>query len=449
MISAILYAFDAGLGLVKKHPQILFALFLVVILPLAFLYSGNEFLKVGQSNQDRLQKDKIGVLHDSFVSIIYATEFDTKKVQTEINRFTESNPDLTKFRIAYTSPVNTEIKVIAAKDTSLIGTSEEGGDLYRLALTRPDESIVVPFVDSDSRKWQAFRAVLLPTGETYYIFTETDLSAIDKLFDQRKQTAYYVLAVFYLFLLALAYWLVKVTNYQYLYAEVKKANEMKDLFTNMIAHELRSPLTAIRGYSSMLEESAQSDEQLKYSSRIKISSERLLNIVNDLLDVARIQSGKLAVEIAETDLNELVTNVIAELGVSAQEKSITLNFTNDKEALVMVDKNRLHQVLVNIVSNSIKYTKEGEINIVLIEKTKFIELRVQDTGMGISAEDQNKLFAPFFRVKSDDVSKITGTGLGMWITKQLVELMGATIFIESIKGVGTHVVVKLPKQVGK
>jgi signal transduction histidine kinase len=97
------------------------------------------------------------------------------------------------------------------------------------------------------------------------------------------------------------------------------------------------------------------------------------------------------------------------------------------------------------VSNAIKYTQNGAIELSIEEKSAYIEVRVKDTGMGISAEDQKKLFAPFFRVANEDVSKITGTGLGMWITKQLIELMGATIGVESIKGVGTHIVISIPK----
>ena len=200
----------------------------------------------------------------------------------------------------------------------------------------------------------------------------------------------------------------------------------------------------------MMNESLKDPEQQKHAKRITDSAERLLTIVNDLLDVARIQSGKLAFQKENFDVSEVVIAVIDELHISAQEKNIILkHIGTDTSHVVMGDRMRLHQAITNLVSNAIKYTKDGEIELSVAQKFNKVIVRVKDTGMGISAEDQKQLFAPFFRVKNDDVSQITGTGLGMWITKQLIELMGAKIGVESIKGVGTHIVVTLDKTVSK
>ncbi len=149
----------------------------------------------------------------------------------------------------------------------------------------------------------------------------------------------------------------------------------------------------------------------------------------------------------DVDVARIVTAVKDELAISAQEKKITLNFEPPSTPTqARGDAKRLHQVLTNLVSNAIKYTPEGSITLSIESKTAYVEVRVQDTGMGISSEDQKKLFAPFFRVASTDVSKITGSGLGMWIAKELVELMGGKIGVESIKGVGTHIVLSVPKE---
>jgi signal transduction histidine kinase len=272
------------------------------------------------------------------------------------------------------------------------------------------------------------------------------LRSIDDLFASREQSAYFSLIFVYIFIAALAYWHIRLTDYRYLYITAKKANETKDLFTNMIAHELRAPLTAIKGYASLLEERVPDSDHKQYASRVRESSERLIAIVSDLLDVARIQSGKLAVNVERIDIQAESQKVIEELRISAQGKNIELHLTSSGSQFIgEADAQRLHQALTNLVSNAIKYTPKGTIELSLEEKPAYIELRVKDTGMGISSEDQQKLFAPFFRVASDDVSKITGTGLGMWITKQFIELMGGTVGVESIKGVGTHVVISLQK----
>jgi signal transduction histidine kinase len=169
--------------------------------------------------------------------------------------------------------------------------------------------------------------------------------------------------------------------------------------------------------------------------------------VSDLLDVARIQSGKLKIEQGTIHLSGTIRSVIESLHPTAKEKQITLVIDDVYGNLAIPgDEKRFYQALTNLVNNAIKYTKEGTITISLMKHADRIELRVKDTGMGISSENQKNLFAPFFRVEGQETSMITGTGLGMWITKQLIDLMGGSIGVESIKGVGTHVVVTFPFQ---
>jgi signal transduction histidine kinase len=259
-------------------------------------------------------------------------------------------------------------------------------------------------------------------------------------------TAYYWLIGLLIIILILLIRHVRLIDYGYLYRETKRANEMKDLFTNMIAHELRAPLTAMRGYASMIRERSGVDDTTKQNAtEIESAAGRLVVLVSDLLDVARIQAGKLSIEKKDVHLSGLVRSVIDAMQPSASEKHIKLSIQDaGGDIIVQSDEKRLHQALTNLVSNAIKYTKEGTITIALERLNDRIEIRVKDTGMGISSEHQKNLFSPYFRVTTADTSTITGTGLGMWITKQLIELMGGSIGVESIKNVGTHVVVTLP-----
>jgi len=445
MISKLLYALEAAGSFVKRHPQLQFAFLLIILLPLVFLYSSNQFLEAGRANQDKLQRDRIGLLHDSFASLLSATNFDPAVAQNKVTEIAELNPDLTKFRVIWQD--RNEFIPVAALDVEVLGVPEEEPALYQAAAARFDESLIFPFLQNDVRFWQSVRVVQDQTGQNFYILTENSFAQVDAYLLGQERSAYVSLVLVYLILLAVAFWLVRLTNYKNLYTEAEQAIKTKDLFSNMIAHELRAPLTAIKGYATMQQDDQDLLKNKGHAEKIAASSDRLLTIVNDLLDIARIQSGKLSFEIEHYDVNETAKAVQSELLVSAERKGIAINLeTGDTEAVALVDPKRLHQAVTNLVSNAIKYTKEGEISISVEEKTKVIELRVKDTGMGISAEDQQKLFAPFYRVTSTDVSKITGTGLGMWITRQLIELMDGSIGIESIKGVGTHVVVLLKKR---
>jgi signal transduction histidine kinase len=401
---------------------------------------------VFKENQERLEKDRIGLMHDIFASYLGAVQFDPERVQNELETLSRLNPDIIKFRVA--RDTREGVVSIAALNNNVIGIIEAESSAYRIAQIHVGESIITPRADTSGRYWQSFRLVTSDSGDDYYIFTETSLARLDALFAARIRTAYYWLFGLLAIVLMLILRHVRLIDYSYLYRDAKRANEMKDLFTNMIAHELRAPLTAMRGYASMIRDNNTVQADVKeHARRIEDSSQRLILIVNDLLDVARIQSGKLAVTKEKVNISEVVVSVVNEQGLSAQKKHIELLMEGINDALYVIgDTKRLHQALTNLVSNAIKYTQKGSIEISIKDRRDRVEIRVKDTGMGIEAKDQKELFAPFFRVQSDDVSAITGTGLGMWITKQLIELMGGSIGVESIRGVGTHVVVTLPKE---
>lgn len=444
MISNLLYALQRGFYYVGRQPQIILALITLVVIPALFLWSGQQFLEAGRENQDRIQKNKVGVIHDAFVAMARGTT-DNDLVEREVLSFQELNPDIVSFR--FSELIDSEIVPFIALDKSYIGVPEATSEFYQSASLQPEESLIFEFYKNGGRYWDAYRAFDIPDKGTYFIHTGHSLVVTDNIIKSNERKAYAALAIVYVVLLLITYWQIRNVDYRHLFSEAKKANETKDLFTNMIAHELRAPLTAIRGYSSMLLESNDvSKSGIKHVESIKLSSERLLSIVNDLLDVARIQSGKMAVELKEADVPSVVNSVLEELRVSASEKNISLNATGcEVGSKAYIDEKRLHQALTNLVSNSIKYTNKGNIEVELTETATVVELRIKDTGMGISAEEQKKLFAPFYRVETNDVSTITGTGLGMWITKQLLEHMHAKIAVESIKGVGTHIVLTLPK----
>jgi signal transduction histidine kinase len=216
----------------------------------------------------------------------------------------------------------------------------------------------------------------------------------------------------------------------------------RDLFSNMIVHEFRTPLTAIKGYSSFLQDSQTlSGEERRYADTIRESAERLVLLVNDFLEIARIQSGKMKIEPANIDIRNSIQLLVDSLKKEAEQKDLQLVYTQALQPqLLRTDQNRLVQVLTNIVSNSIKYTDTGTVEISCVETKSGVTIRVQDTGTGISAEDQQKLFTPFARLGGVEHTTTTGTGLGMWITRQMIQFLEGSISVESIKGVGTHVI---------
>lgn len=430
---------------VRNHPELILTLILVVLIPIAFLVSGQQFLGAARSNQERLILDRLGLLHDVMGSYLEAVAFDPERVQSEIEHLRDLNPDIQRFIVARDE--GREVRILASLDLRERDTFAEDPDAFRHSFVDADETFVTPYAVDGVRLWQSLNVIQADNAPPHYILVETSLLHVDSLFAERIRVAHYWLVGLLIIIFFILIRHVRLIDYSYLYRETKKAIEMKDLFTNMIAHELRAPLTAMRGYASMIRERTGVDSVTKSNAEeIESAASRLVTIVSDLLDIARIQSGKMHIERSEIHVSGIMRSVVEALHPSAEEKGISLAIDDPKgTTLLHGDEKRLFQVLTNVLSNAIKYTKEGTVTLALTESQDRIEIRVKDTGMGISAQDQQKMFAPFFRVEGKDTASITGTGLGLWVTKQLVELMGGSIGVESIKGIGTHVVLTFPK----
>ncbi len=445
MIRLIVSLIAKGYFYVRQHPELLMTLVLLCVIPVAFVINSQNFLEVSQKNVAEIEYERIGAIHDLFGSIIRVSEFDAEVIQNEITKFALINEDIVDFMVV--KEQGPYLDIVAALDVSKIGQHAENQDKFRSSNVDPNASLFFPYAEDGVRYTMGYRLVQVESGGSYYIFTMVEHSIIDSHFAARANFAYIWLFALLAIVILLVLRHVRLIDYAYLYSETKRANEMKDMFTNMIAHELRAPLTAMRGYASMISENKETTDDIrKYASNIQDAAERLVLVVNDLLDVARIHSGKLSITPADINIQEVVSVVLETMQATAREKNITL--TQDTKVYpiqMFIDGKRFHQALTNLVSNAIKYTNAGSITLSIEDRDDRVEIRVKDTGMGISAENQKNLFAPFFRVQIPEVDNTVGTGLGMWITKQLIELMGGSIAVESIKGVGTHVVVTLPK----
>lgn len=229
---------------------------------------------------------------------------------------------------------------------------------------------------------------------------------------------------------------------------LKELERLKDEFVFIAAHELRTPVTAIRGYAEMLAEAGGHipDQAREFVTRLQQSGERLATLVNDLLEVARSQAGRLKVQTSPQDIVAIISATLAELKPLADEKQHTVIFT-PSQALppVLADKDKLQEVMVNLISNAIKYTPAGgRIEIGVKPEEGRVVVWVKDNGIGIAPEDQVKLFQRFFRVESDETRDIQGTGLGLFIVRQIIEHMNGKIWLASAKGQGSTFYFSLP-----
>jgi two-component system phosphate regulon sensor histidine kinase PhoR len=229
----------------------------------------------------------------------------------------------------------------------------------------------------------------------------------------------------------------------------KQLEEMKVDFVSMAAHELRTPLTAIRGYTSLLQMhyATQLDAPAKeLLTRLLVSTTNLTNLIDNLLSVSRIERNNLTVETKPIDLSIIAKDIFLSFEQQAQTKKQHFNLNiPDKLPLVMADPFRIGQVFINLISNALNYTPEaGAIIVSIFNKASYIEVSVQDTGEGIPKDALPRLFTKFFRVSGSLEQGSKGTGLGLYITKSIVELHKGKIWAESTVGKGSTFTFTIP-----
>jgi len=223
------------------------------------------------------------------------------------------------------------------------------------------------------------------------------------------------------------------------------ANRAKSDFLANMSHEIRTPMNGILGFADLLKEPHLTDElQQQYISIIEKSGKRMLNIINDIVSISKIESGQMKVSMEETNVNQQIEFIYSFFRAESEKKGLQLlvkNMLPFKECLIKTDREKLFAILTNLVGNALKYTHQGSIQFGVEKKCDYLEFFVKDTGIGISEDYIEKIFLPFSQEESGYSRKYEGNGLGLALVKNYLKLINADIRVESEKGIGSNFIV--------
>ncbi len=447
----------------RETAQLVYGVVLIILIPLLIAFNTVFIIKKYNRSIDIILQRQALSMGRSISTLMRGDVPWEYFIQAKLEALIENNVEIMELSVL--RPEDEDFKIIASTNKDDIGQitksylytvawlqSEDGGyatDSIRLAQSGQELEFAI-----DNREQERFWLVAMPmrdASEKKQALLAIKLSSavVDELTNYNRNASIYLLIgtvfVVVLFLMIA----VRLWDYVLLYKKTKEVDQMKDEFISMASHELRTPVTGIKGYVSMVldgEFGQVSDKVKENLSLVKNTTERLATLVDDLLNVSRIEQGRLKIDLKPRDVSTIIKETLAELKVQAKEKQLALNYKPqvDKLPAINIDHDRFKQVLINLIGNAIKYTQAGSVEVLTEDMGKMLEIRIKDTGIGMSAKEREQLFEKFYRVQSEETRKITGTGLGLWIVKQIVELMRGKIMIDSIKNVGTQVTLQFP-----
>jgi signal transduction histidine kinase len=443
--------------IVSERGQLIFATVLLVLIPAALVYNTLVAVNAAERNMDIELQRKAFLAERIFQATVREEINDDAALQELVTQVAAASEEI--WSIDILRPQAESFTVVASLAQETIGQSttalnntiawqEEETIAYLTSANSLSTIEQTMLSQSNQRFWLVVSPLYDVAGQKQALVSmKISSHIIDNLVRQSITNAIIILIVTVLVVVLLLLTNTRLLRYALLSRKLKEVDQMKDEFISMASHELRTPITGIRGYLDMLlrDDLGTIPPRAKEALvNLNIGAERLSDLIEDLLNVSRIEQGRLEMKFENIEILPVINEVINELMPMASEKSLTLTHQGEQNIpKLYLDRDRMKQVLINIVGNSLKYTEEGSVTIHTEIKNNSLRVMVEDTGIGMSAQATEKLFTKFFRIKSAKTQAIAGTGLGLWITKQLVELMKGAIEAQSIEGKGSQFVITL------
>lgn len=446
--------FEKGLDFTKRNPTILYSLFLIVAVTGTLFFNSYYSLRKFQATSDALLKSKALLAENIFRILGSDILSDSALLQDKLDRIQEENSDVTNVAV-FTRPTDeAPFSVVASTDHEIIGTVVEETALPYL-IAWQDARIVPAFLTNENGKryWNVIKKVTDTDGRGLgLVLFQLSLEEHDAFVRKAILQVYGVAILSLIFVLLLLMNHMCFFRYALRVTKLEEVDRMKDDFISMASHELKTPLTVLRGYIDLLRESVtkpsvpETEKQTtEYLGNMDASLLRLNNLVEDILNVSRLEQNRLPIESQSVDIAVPLGDLAREFSLLAKNKGLAFQYEPQAMPPVTADPERMKQILINLLGNAVKYTAAGKVELSVKQTDDAVVVTVADTGFGISSQSLEHLFSKFYRVKTDQTAKISGSGLGLWISREIARKMGGDLTVESIEGVGSHFRLRLKK----
>ncbi|MBN1168637.1 HAMP domain-containing histidine kinase [Candidatus Woesebacteria bacterium] len=433
---------------IAKPAGLIYPIIIIVTIPVLLIVNTVWNLKNFKRDVNFLIRHQAASISETLKPAVSQNLGDTQTLYTLLKGAVDSNVDLQSATIVVQKGTN--LNLLTSTDPNITSQDPVLSELANLTVSMGfDESYAGLNYDIHLQEnvWDVTVPIVKDNDSYYILATKITVQAVDELLSRTSKDSITILVILVAATIAL------LLNHFIFYRkamETKKLEELdklKDEFISMASHELQAPVTGLVGYLELLQDKITPIKNTGLQSDVdtlKTLTNDLHNLIQDLLNVSRIEQGRIKVEMKDVQVNEIIDNVIKTFGPQAKGKNLELLVEKGELPVIQTDPDRLRQVIANLVSNSIKYTLEGQVKVSSAVEKDSIKVAVSDTGIGIPPDHLSKMFTKFHRVQDEKTKEVRGTGLGLWIIKQIVELLGGQIYIESIYGTGTTLSFTLP-----
>ncbi|MBI2022042.1 HAMP domain-containing histidine kinase [Candidatus Daviesbacteria bacterium] len=429
--------------------QLIYAIFVIIAVPALLSFNTIYILNSIQRDTDFELNNKALLVESSIALQIRDKINNSARLQSELKELVEKLPEIRALEVFKISNDNLSPLVSTSEITKSVADPVLNNLAWSTEKAYSKQIIASVGSKGSERLWLVASPVHDSSGKKVALINlYLSAAQIDEISSRTTRDSFFILIITMVAILLLLINHFRFFEISILFKRLSDLDRLKDDFISMASHELQTPLTAIANYAYLLQRSPAIQADPKLSKHVLVimeSSSRLKTLVADVLDVSRIEQKRLKLNIVPTDIRTIIESLVAELMPQAQIKGLKMVYQKPNSQLIIAsDAAKLHQIFYNLIGNAIKYTPSGEVVISHDVVKGFVRTYIKDSGIGISAQDREKLFGKFVRIYNEKTKDIYGTGLGLWITKQLVEMMGGKISVDSIENYGTQFAVTFP-----